>query len=138
MDQPETQQAHVRFSEPFQSQGSTPLEKFGCVDPGNESESNEAGWLLKPIVRDLLEHEMAVAIQTVFVPHLSSIESEAMQLFSFCNNVKDQIQEEQQALEERLGQLAGIVTQFQGQVSGLQSFLGMQTQSAINQAADSA
>lgn len=52
-----------------------------------------------------------------------------MHLFDFCSNVKDQIHEEQQAVEERIGQLAGIVTQFQGQVSGLDSFLGMQTRS---------
>ena len=52
-----------------------------------------------------------------------------MNLFDFCSNVKDQIHEEQQAVEERLGQLAGIVTQFQGQVSGLDSFLSMQSRS---------
>ena len=58
---------------------------------------------------------------------------QAMQLFAFCSNVKEQIQEEQQAVEERLVQLADIVTQFQGQVSGLQSFLNMQAPSTLDQ-----
>ena len=51
----------------------------GSANPVHESSasgSHEAGWLSKPIVRDLLEHEQAVAIQTVFMPHLSSIENE--------------------------------------------------------------
>ena len=75
MDSAKPQQAQVRFTEP--SYG-THMEA-GSADPAHESSasgSHEAGWLSKPIVRDLLEHEQAIAIQTVFMPHLSSIENE--------------------------------------------------------------
>ncbi len=54
---------------------------------------------------------------------------QAMQLFAFCVDVKQQIQGEQQDTGDKLGQLAGVVTQFQGKIQGLQSFLGVQSSS---------
>ena len=79
MDRIEAQQAHVRFTEPSSDQERMPVEDAESADPVHESsagQGHETGWLSKPIVQDLLEHEMAIAIQTVFTPHLSSIESE--------------------------------------------------------------
>ena len=58
---------------------------------------------------------------------------QAMQLFTFCSNVKEQIQEEQQDVADRLGQLAGVVGQFQGQMQGLQSYLSFQPPSVSAQ-----
>ena len=65
--------------------------------------------------------------------HLVFAGLQAMQLFAFCSSVKEQVQGEQQEISDRLEQLAGIVSQFQGQMQGLQSYLGVQAPSASHQ-----
>ena len=73
-----THHAHVRFAEE-DSQDAACTDIVGSVQTTGEVPSEaeqESGWLSKPVVQDLLQQEMATAIHTIFMPHLSSIESE--------------------------------------------------------------
>ncbi len=80
MDLAETQQAHVRFAEPLEpGQNDHDMEHEGSAEPADSSSADadpDSGWLSKPIVEDLLQHEMDDAIQKIFLPHLNHIESQ--------------------------------------------------------------
>ena len=80
MDSVETQHPHVRFAEAANGKDCAYTEITGVEDQPEDEEPSEtvheAGWLSKPVVQELLQQEMATAIHTIFMPHLSSIENE--------------------------------------------------------------